>query len=139
MQPNSIVCKAISATVVCLAVWFATPGFSSAQTAVDYDADDDGLIEVSTLAQLNAIRWDLDGDGWSNDDGYAAAFPEAVARMGCPAGSWAGYELAADLDFDTNGNGDSDAGDDYWNDGAGWDPVGTYAIDDDSLNFGATF
>ena len=29
----------------------------------DYDSDDDGLIEVSTLAQLNAIRWDPDGDG----------------------------------------------------------------------------
>ena len=42
--------------VVCLAVWFATSGFSSAQTVVDYDADDDGLIEVSNRAQLNAIR-----------------------------------------------------------------------------------
>ena len=29
----------------------------------DYDQDDDGLIEVSTLDHLNAIRWDLDGDG----------------------------------------------------------------------------
>ena len=30
---------------------------------VDYDADDNDLIEVATLAQLNAIRWDLNGDG----------------------------------------------------------------------------
>ena len=29
----------------------------------DYDTDDDGLIEVTTLAQLDAIRYDLDGDG----------------------------------------------------------------------------
>ena len=31
--------------------------------AVDYDADDDGLIEIATLAQLDAVRHDLDGDG----------------------------------------------------------------------------
>ena len=29
----------------------------------DYDSDDDGLIEISNAAQLNAIRWDVDGDG----------------------------------------------------------------------------
>ena len=29
----------------------------------DYDEDNDGLIEITTLAQLNAVRWDLDGDG----------------------------------------------------------------------------
>ena len=30
---------------------------------VDYDDDDDGLIEVDSLAQLNAMRYDLDGNG----------------------------------------------------------------------------
>ena len=70
----------------------------------DYDADNDGLIEVSNLAQLNAMRWDLDGDGAvddnakydANGDGdytdadeydytsnYQAAFPNAEANMGC--------------------------------------------------------
>ena len=29
----------------------------------DYDKDDDGLIEIETLAQLNAVRWDMNGDG----------------------------------------------------------------------------
>ena len=33
----------------------------------DYDADNDGLIEISNLAQLNAVRWDLDGDGGTGD------------------------------------------------------------------------
>ena len=28
----------------------------------DYDTDDDGLIEVSYLEQLDAIRYDLDGE-----------------------------------------------------------------------------
>ena len=90
----------------------------------DYDADADGLIEVSNLEQLNAIRWDLDGDGTPEDAGYFQAFPGAVDGMGCPAAGCSGYELTADLDFDTNGNGEADPGDAYWNDGAGWMPIG---------------
>ncbi|MDE0222147.1 MAG: hypothetical protein OXJ90_22970, partial [Spirochaetaceae bacterium] len=106
---------------------------------VDYDADDDGLIEVSSLSQLNAIRWDLDGDGTADvyppsKDGItghdpdgavklAAAFPSALAGMGCPTDGCDGYELAADLDFDTNGNGRADSGDEFWNEGKGWVPL----------------
>ena len=114
---------------------------------VDYDADNDGLIEVSTLAQFNAIRWDLDGDGQvdsaSNQSSYDTAFPNAEDNMGCgesevtissndtgnPACS--GYELSANLDFNTNSSATSDSnptgadsGDTYWNSGAGWDPIG---------------
>ena len=120
---------------------------AAAQTpTVDYDLDDDGLIEVSSLAHLNAIRWDLDGDGTADvyppaKDGYtghdpdgaakhAAAFPDAAAGMGCPSTGCIGYELAASLDFDTNGNGEADVGDDYWNGGKGWDPLmGGEAVD----------
>ena len=98
------------------------------EVLVDYDADNDGLIEVTTLKQLDAIRHDLDGDGIPTDDGvaaYTAAFPGPVERMGCSgADGCAGYEIMADLDFDTNGSGDDDAGDTYWNDGAGWTPIG---------------
>ena len=94
----------------------------------DYDADDDGLIEVCNLAQLNAIRWDLDGDALhmrGSAHEYTAAFPGILANgAGCPSNRCRGYELAADLDFDTNGNGRADAGDRYWNDGWGWDPIG---------------
>ena len=77
-----------------------TMGAAPQQASGDYDADDDGLIEISNLVQLNAIRHDLDGDGSptsANPDAYAAAFPGAVAGMGCPELSglrWlrAGYE-----------------------------------------------
>ena len=85
----------------------------------DLDDDDDGLIPVSNLAQLNAIRWDLDGDGSSSVAGYAAAFPTARTGMGCPESGCIGYELTTNLDFDTTG--------DYWNDGAGWEPIVQYA------------
>ena len=122
------------------------PATTLAQAAVDYDYDGDALIEVSTLAQLNAIRWDLDGDGAADtadtaDDevSYAAAFPDAAAGMGCPSGGCIGYELNANLEFDTNGSGGADLGDDYWNLGAGWDPIGTFTFQDDSTSFGASF
>ena len=38
----------------------------------------DGLIEVGSLDQLNAVRYDLDGNGQPPNDNaaaYAAAFP----------------------------------------------------------------
>ena len=104
-----------------------------------YDTDGDGLIEVSGLMQLNAIRWDLDGDGLPDSSsgmaGFAAAFPGALDGMGCPDSECSGYELISDLDFDTNGNGRADAGDDYWNDGQGWAPIG----DDFGVAFEAFF
>ena len=72
----------------------AGAGSAQAQTANGkYDTDGDGLIEVSNLEQLDAIRYDLDGDGSPSDaNAYAAAFPvgsgEAVCGSGCT-----GYEL----------------------------------------------
>ncbi|WP_419847558.1 fibronectin type III domain-containing protein [Candidatus Poriferisocius sp.] len=92
---------------------------------VDYDTDDDGLVEVSTLAQLEAVRWDADGDGYSDHGGpLHVGFPNALAQMGCPSSGCVGYELAGDLDFDTNASGDADEGDDFWNSGHGWVPIG---------------
>ena len=101
----------------------------------DFDADNDGLIEVSNLAQLDAIRHDLDGDGvpdlYTHGDytpaeretAYKAAFSNAGGIMGCPYSGCIGYELKADLDFDTDGDGTADSGDAYWNDGKGWKPI----------------
>ena len=51
-------------------------------------------------------------------------FPDAAPGMGCLYRECVGYELDANLDFDTNGNGSADAGDAYWNDGEGWLPIG---------------
>ena len=118
----------------------ALPPAAQAQTTttVDYDSNDDGLIEIANLAQLNAIRWDLDGDGavaTADQASYAAAFPNAAAGMGCPDGSDAdanpdpckGYELKTDLTFDSDGDGSvtaADSGGLYWNGGAGWTPLG---------------
>ena len=115
------------------------------RTGTDYDADDDQLIEIDSLAKLNAVRWDLDGNGAvaaGNAAAYAAAFPGAATGMGCPDGGdsnqtpdgCTGYELTADLDFDTDGDGSTwtetggvvsgDDGDAYYNGGSGWEPIG---------------
>ena len=114
---------------------------STVEATVSYDTDSDGLIEINTLAQLNAIRWDLDGDGavdnGTNRVAFNTAFPDAAAGMGCAPADHdghsatpdvpvcTGYELAADLDFDTDGDGAVDAADEYWNSGAGWRPIGS--------------
>ena len=97
----------------------SSPTSSSAR-----DRDGNGLIEVDNLTQLDAIRWDLDGDGISDDADYAAAFPDADTGTLCSVESCAGYEVTANLDFDTNGNGEADEGDVYWNGGGGWIPIG---------------
>ena len=103
----------------------------------DYDVDNDNLIDVGDLAQLDALRYDLDGNGEvdvpANTQSYYAAFLEGAFDMGCPAGC-TGYELTADLDFDGDSNTEIDANDIYWNNGAGWQPIG--AGDDP---FAATF
>ncbi len=101
--------------------------------AIDYDGDNDGLIEVCNLDQLNAIRYDLNGDGipepnTGHTNEYATAFPNAADDMGCPEfgvyQGCKGYELAANLDFDDDGNADGfSSGDSYWNNGKGWIPI----------------
>ena len=123
-------------------------------TTMDYDADADGLIEIANLAQLNAMRWDLDGDGTASsgdETEYAAAFPNprgtTMSPPVCPTTitgvACTGYELAANLDFDTNGNGRTwttsggaltGDGDEYDNSGMGWEPIGT-----DAARFAAVF
>ena len=102
---------------------------ASAQTGVDYDADDDGLIEVTTEAQLNAIRWDLDGNGAVEDSAnattYSTAFPTPAVNMGCPGTACTGYELAANISLTSSTN-------------PGWEPIGD-GITGTPPSFTATF
>ena len=99
----------------------------SAQTPIDYDKDDDGLIEIEYLEQLNAISWDLDGDGVANNainaQAYNAEFPGGSVWAGCPLGGCSGYELTRDLDFndpDSYARGEVHTG---WIQDDGWLPI----------------
>ncbi len=119
---------ALAFLLIALVAALASISLVAAQSTDDYDDDDDGLIDVTTLAQLNAIRWDLNGDGdvASGDAAnYLLAFPNrdtsASTRMGCPSGTCTGYELRADLDFDTDDDGDVDSSDTY----SSWAWIGT--------------
>ena len=115
------------AALICAVL--AVSGFDStatAQAVIDYDSDGDGLIEVTNQAQLNAIRWDLDGSGVVDDAAdatkYAAAFPTPATNMGCPGTTCGGYELERDISLTSDRA------------GQGWASIGS-----DTLPFTATF
>ncbi len=104
-------------------LWFT---ITVAIPLIDYDADGDGLIEVSYLEQLDAIRWDLNGDGskdiWASD-AYEAAFPNPAPEMGCDP-RCIGYELTRDLDFASVASYASGVVNQDWRNGGGWIPMG---------------
>ncbi|MEH6450450.1 MAG: autotransporter subunit C [Oleispira sp.] len=93
---------------------------------VDYDLDDDGLIEINDLADLDEIRNNLDGKTLYSSNVGCPNAEDGTLNGGC-----IGFELTTDLDFDTSGDGLVDANDDYWNPnveggGEGWLPIGSY-------------
>ena len=122
-MPRSLLSIPLLLTLALLTV-ATTYGSANSQAAAngEYDADGDGLIEVEFLEQLDAIRYDLDGDGKADDDSgieaYAAAFPGTVCNDNCN-----GYELARPLDFaaaDSYASGTVSA---EWTTGEGWLPI----------------
>ena len=103
----------------------------------DFDTNDNGLIDITTLAQLDAIRYDLDGDGSpvstvANVTAYRVAFPTSRPGFFCDT-PCTGYELLNSLDFDTDDDGSTwteiagtptgDSDDTYYNGGSGWNPI----------------
>lgn len=94
---------------------------------IDADADSDGLIDVASLEELNAIRFSLDGIGQRFDEyqGIDSTGCPGLIREGSMEQRCAGYELTSDLDFDTNSDGQINELDAYWNDGEGWEPIGS--------------
>jgi hypothetical protein len=91
---------------------------------IDYDLDDNGLIEINDLADLDEIRNNLDGKTLYGSNVGCPNAEDGTVNGGCT-----GFELTADLDFDTNQNGQIDAGDEYRNitpEGIaeGWLPIG---------------
>lgn len=78
----------------------------------DCDLDDDGFLEINDLQDLDEIPNHLNGAALCG------------RSEGCPADGCVGFELTADLDFDTNKNGMFDEQDVFWNHGEGWRPFG---------------
>ena len=129
-------------TAFCLLSALLALSLTGAQSgSVDYDTDDDGLIEITYLEQLSAVRYDLGGDGkidesifYSEGDTreakektfnqlYRAAFPLATPGMGCPAAGCEGYELTRDLDFQDPDSYATGQVSKKWTEGTGWEPI----------------
>lgn len=115
--------------------------FAQDSGITDYDTDDDGLIEIHTVDQLEAVRYDLNGEGnptaYATNNGrtwvenmndaraaYYDAFPNPISRMGCPTAGCRGYELEADLDLSGNPN---------------WLPLGAGSSNGNDPTYRATF
>ncbi len=97
----------------------------------DVDVDGDGLIDILTLEDLDAMRNALDGSRlrYQNNDGV---FIESI--KGCPMTGCKGYELLQNLDFDNPLHYRAGSVNSAWTTGAGWQPIGT-----SSYPFAATF
>ncbi len=102
-------------------------------------------MEITSLEQLDAIRYDLDGNGladsYSDAQAYAAAFPEIAAAEACKG--CAGYELAGPLDFQHPGSYASGEVNPAWLSGSGWMPIAPHYVygspHDTSSGFKAVF
>ena len=106
----------ISRIQLIVAVCFLfTPIMLSAQE------DDPSLINVTTLEQLDAIRYDTDGDGIASSQVYTDSF----GTPSC-AGSCYGYELMNDLDFRESKWAEDATGPDAVS--GGWPPIGDAMI-----------
>ena len=103
---------------ILLLVLFSTNLIAQSFNDTDIDKDNDGLIEVSNIETLNAMRYQLDGSGlrWST--------AAEVITTGCAVGGCNGYELTRDLDFNDVASYRDFANMGLWTTGAGWQPIG---------------
>ena len=95
--------------------------------------DSPNLININTIEQLDAIRYDLDGDGkvrGDNKEAYIDAFGTPSCESSCK-----GYELRVSLNFSGSKWAEGATGDEAV--AKGWNPIG--AVDGESNQFTATF
>ena len=124
-----------------------TAGMPGSRCVIDVDDNNNGLIDIYVLADLDNIRYNLAGtsyddeaDDTGDNSGSTVGGPSAATTY-CPTDTdgdgvfLCGYELRRNLNFDTDGNGNTwtkstagvftlDNNDQYYNGGAGWDAIG---------------
>ena len=85
---------------------------------VSADDDGDGLVDIYTLDDLDAMRYQLDGRGYRPDD------RAELLMRGCPTTGCNGYELMRSLDFNTDTSYHTISNKVIWTTATGWDPLG---------------
>ncbi len=85
----------------------------------DVDIDNNGLIEINDLEGLDAIRYQLDGSGYRQNE------TADKITTGCPDAGCKGYELKRSLDFERSTSYRSGIIGTAWTTGSGWLPIGT--------------
>ena len=122
------------------AVAVAVPGYRYTRKQI-LTATTTILLKLLTLAQLHAMRYDLDGDGVPDKRYLYSKRPFVLhplfrtSHVGFFCDACAGYELMNELDFDTDDDGSTwtevnsvptgDSDDTYNNSGSGWEPIGS--------------
>ena len=98
----------------------------------DLDDDNNGLIDVYYLEDFNALRYQLDGSGYSISSEAAKTTRGCRMMEGTETEDCRGYELRRNLDFKTSENYlDANANQNDWtvddfsmSADTGWDPIG---------------
>ena len=85
----------------------------------DVDIDNNGLIEINDLEGLDAIRYQLDGSGYRQNE------TADKITTGCPDAGCKGYELTRSLDFEQGTSYRNGIISTAWTTGSGWLPIGT--------------
>ena len=81
------------------------------------DDDGDGLIDIYTIDDLDAIRYQLDGRNYRNER-------TKLIMQNCPQQVCNGYELRKDLDFNVDTDYRTTSNKVIWTTGSGWEPIG---------------
>ena len=70
---------------------------------INVDENNNGLIDIYYLEDLNVLRNQADGSGYTINPG-SDNITVAKITLGCPSDGCMGYELVRDLDFDVDGS-----------------------------------
>ena len=114
--------------ILCTMVLIFSPVYLFAQD------DDANLINITTLEQLDAMRYDLDGDGVVDAATNAVAYDNAFGTPSClRTSACTGYELMNNLDFAGTkwAKGGLEAG--------GWKPIGDGTLIDPNNQTGSRY
>ena len=85
------------------------------------DDDGDGLIDIYTLEDLNAIRYQPNGRAYQSNRNTEPLM------LGCPVTGCKGYELMQSLDFNADSSYYTTSNKAIWTTGVGWQPIGSNA------------